>query len=135
MHIDNKNNDILILGEEPTPRLDDTTLAAEAKYPINFINPKKKLVVSLDYKGSGSFLFVNATKIYQVKAKDSRVQTYPLCVGNISEDFAINNLKKKRLKGSVELFFVDYRPTITNKISDIYRFLMKETLQNNVWNN
>ena len=95
------------------------------------------MVVSLDYKGIDSFLFVNATKIYQVKAKDSRVQTYPFCVGNISEDFAINNLKKKkkRLKGSVELFFVDYRPTITNKISDIYRFLMKETLQNNVWNN
>ena len=93
------------------------------------------MVVSLDYKGSDSFLFVNATKIYQVKAKDSRVQTYQLCVGNISEDFAINNLKKKRLKGSVELFFVDYRPTITNKISGIYRFLMKETLQNNVWNN
>ena len=43
MHIDNKNNDILILGEEPTPRLDDTTLAAEAKYPINFTNPTKKI--------------------------------------------------------------------------------------------
>ena len=114
MHIDNKDNDILILGEEPTPRLDDTTLAAEAKYPINFTNPRKKLVVSLDYKGSDSFLIVSATKIYQVKAKDSRIQTYPLCVGNISEDFAINNLKKKRLKGSVELFFVDYRPIITN---------------------
>ena len=54
------------------------------------------MVVSLDYKGIDSFLFVNATKIYQVKAKDSRVQTYPFCVGNISEDFAINNLKKKK---------------------------------------
>ena len=43
VHIDNKDNDILILGEEPTPRLDDTTLAAEAKYPINFISPKKKI--------------------------------------------------------------------------------------------
>ena len=34
--IDNKNEHILILGESPTQRLDDTTLAAEAKYPITF---------------------------------------------------------------------------------------------------
>ena len=43
VHIDNKNNDILILGEELTRRLDDTTLAGEAKYPINFTNPTKKV--------------------------------------------------------------------------------------------
>ena len=36
VYIDNKNKDILILDEGPTQRLDDTTLAAEAKYPINF---------------------------------------------------------------------------------------------------
>ena len=35
-HIDNKNKDILILGEEPTQGLDDTTLTAETKDPINF---------------------------------------------------------------------------------------------------
>ena len=31
VHIDNKNKDILILGEGPTQGLDDTTLTAEAK--------------------------------------------------------------------------------------------------------
>ena len=36
VHIDNKNKDILILGDGPTQRLDDTTLTAEAIYPINF---------------------------------------------------------------------------------------------------
>ena len=36
MHVDNKGKDILILGEELTQGLDDTTLIAEAKYPINF---------------------------------------------------------------------------------------------------
>ena len=36
MHIDNKNKDILIIGEGPTQGLDDTVLTAEAKYPINF---------------------------------------------------------------------------------------------------
>ena len=36
VHVDNKGADILILGEEPTQGLDDTTLTAEAKYLIHF---------------------------------------------------------------------------------------------------
>ena len=36
LYIDNKKIDILILGEAPKQGLDDTTLTAEAKYPINF---------------------------------------------------------------------------------------------------
>ena len=35
VHIDNKSKDILILSEGPTQGLDDTTLTAEDKYPIN----------------------------------------------------------------------------------------------------
>ena len=53
--IDNKNKDILILGEGPVQGLDDTTL-------------------SLRYNGRNSSLFVNATKIYQFKAKDSEIK-------------------------------------------------------------
>ena len=41
VHVDNKGKDILILGEEPTQGLDDTTLTSEAKYPINFIQSRK----------------------------------------------------------------------------------------------
>ena len=41
--IDNKNKDILTLGEGPTQGLDDSRLTAEAKYPINFTQPKKDL--------------------------------------------------------------------------------------------
>ena len=36
VHADNKNRDILILGEGPLQGLDDITLTGEAKYPINF---------------------------------------------------------------------------------------------------
>ena len=36
-HIDNKGKDILILGEGPKQGLGNTTLTAEAIYPINFI--------------------------------------------------------------------------------------------------
>ena len=42
--IDNKNRNILILGERPPQELNDTTLTAEAKYPINFTQPRKKFV-------------------------------------------------------------------------------------------
>ena len=38
---DNKGKDILILGERLTQGLDDTTLTAEAKYPINFAQSGK----------------------------------------------------------------------------------------------
>ena len=105
VHIDNKNQDILILCEGPTQGLDDTTLKAEAKYPIRSTQSGRRLVLSLHYNGSNSFLFVNATKIYQFKAEDSEVIPYPLCLGNISKDFTNGNMKKTGLKGSVQLFF------------------------------
>ena len=98
MHIDNKNKDILILVEGQTQGLDDTTLIVEAKYSINCIKLRKRFILSLYYNGSNCFLFVNATKIYQFKAKDSKIKDYALLLGNISEYFRINNMKKTGLK-------------------------------------
>ena len=56
VHVDNKNKDILILGERPTEGLDDMTLTAKEKYPINFTQPNKRFALSLRYNGSNSFL-------------------------------------------------------------------------------
>ena len=83
VHIDNKGNHILIFGEGPTQGLDDTTLTAEAIYPINFTQPNKRSALSLHYNGSNSFLFVNDTKIFQFKAKNSEIKDYPLYLVNI----------------------------------------------------
>ena len=47
VHTDNKN--ILILGEGTTQGLDDTTLIAEAIYPINFTKSNKRFALSLHY--------------------------------------------------------------------------------------
>ena len=96
--IDNKGKDILILGEGRTQGLDDTTLTAEAKYSINFSRSQRKFCLSLHYNGTNSFLFVNATKIYQFKANGSEIKIYPLCLGNISQDFTSINMKKNRIK-------------------------------------
>ena len=62
----------MILGEGPIQRLDDNTLTAKDKYPTNFTWSGKRFVLNLNYDASSSFLFVNATKIYQFKAKDSK---------------------------------------------------------------
>ena len=102
VHVDKKGKDILIPGEGPTQRLDDTTLTAEAKYPINFTQSGKRFVSSLHYNGSNKFLFV---KVYQFKEKKSEIKNYALCLGNISKDFTINNLKKNRIKRSCKFFF------------------------------
>ena len=54
MHIDNKNTGILIPGEGKTQGLDDTTLAAEVKYPIRFTQSQKGFVLNLYYNESNS---------------------------------------------------------------------------------
>ena len=96
VHVDNKNKDILIVGEGPTQGYDDTTSTGEGKYPTNFTQLGKRFVVSLHYNGSNSFLFVNATKIYQFIVKDSDIKDYTLCLGNILKDSTSKNVKKKQ---------------------------------------
>ena len=86
MHIDNKKKDTLVLGETPPQKLDDTTITAESKYSINFTRSTKNFCLRLHYNGRTSFLFVNTTKIYRFKAKDSEIKPYPLRLGNILKD-------------------------------------------------
>ena len=78
VHINNNKKDILILGIGPIQGLDNTTLTAEAKYSINFSRSNKKFCLSLHYNRSNSFLFLNATKTYQFKAKDSAIKQISL---------------------------------------------------------
>ena len=53
----------------------------------------------MHYNGANSYLFVNGTEIFNFHAKDSEIVAYPLCLGNISEDFSIDNMKKIELNG------------------------------------
>ena len=127
VHLDDKGKDILILGEAPAQGLDDTTFSAEAKYPISFTESGKRFVLSLHYNGSKGFLFANAAKVYQFKARNSEIKDYPLCLGNVLKDFTINNMKTSRLKGPINFFSVDFNPIDTNDILDIHKYLMKTT--------
>ena len=60
----------------------------------------------MHYNGANSYVFVNGRKI--VKAKDSKIVASPLCLGNISKDMSIDNMKKTGLNGYGYKFNVDY---------------------------
>ena len=63
----------------------------------------------MHYNGANSYLFVNGTEIHKFKAKESEIVTSPLCLGNISKNVSVDNMKKKTgLNGYVHDFSVDY---------------------------
>ena len=62
-------------------------------YSINFTVTNIKLCLSLHYNGANSYLFVNGTEIYKFKANDSEIVANPLCLGNISKDWPLDNMK------------------------------------------
>ena len=87
---------------------------------------KKKLCFSLHYNGANSYLFVNGTKIYKFKAKDSEIVPSPLCLGNISRDWSEDNMKRNWFNGYFCDFRVDYDPIALDNIKDIHKYLMKK---------
>ena len=42
-------------------------------------------------------MFVNGTEICKFKVKDSEIVVTPLCLGDISKDWSVNNMKKQVL--------------------------------------
>ena len=96
-YINNKKKNILVIGTGPTQGLEHT-LTTEKMYSINFTMTIKKFCLSLHYNGANSYLFINGTEIYKFKAKDSEIVASPLCLGNISKDWSVDNMKKNWIK-------------------------------------
>ena len=71
-------------------------------------------------------IFVNGRKIYKFKAKCSEIVATPLCLGNISKDCSVDNIKKTGLNGYVYGFSVDYDAIAVDDILDIRNYLMKK---------
>ena len=126
VHVDNKKKDILIIGKGPTQGLGEKSLTAEKMYSINFMVKRKRFCLSLHYNGSNSYLFVNGTEIIKFKAKDSDIATTPLCLGNISKDWSVDNMKRTGFNGYVYDFSVDYDAIAVDDILDIHKYLMKK---------
>ena len=93
VHIDNKRKHILILGKGPTQGLGEHSLTAEKMYSVSFADNGDKYCLSLHYNGASSYLFLNGVEIIKFKAKDSNIITNPLCLGNISKDSSVDNMK------------------------------------------
>ena len=82
--------------------------------------------MSLHYNGANNYLFVNDREIYKFKAKDSEIVATPLCLGNISKDWTVDNMKKTGLNGSVYDFSADYDATAVDDLLNIHKYLMKK---------
>ena len=96
---------------------------------------KKKFCLSLHYNGVNSYLFVKGTEIYKFKAKDSEIVAVPLCLGNISKDSSVDNMKKTRFNGYVYDFIANFDATDVDDIVNIHKYLMKinDIVYLNVW--
>ena len=128
-HANNKIRRILVLSKDFIQGIDGTTIYAEEMHLTNFTVPNKKFCLSLHYNsdnGDNSYLFVNGKEIIKFKAKDSEIEAYPLCLGNISKDVSVDNMKKTGLNGYVYDFSVDYDAIANDKILDIHKYLMEK---------
>ena len=79
----------------------------------------KKFCLSVHYNGANSYLFVNGTEICKFKAKDSEILASPTCLGNISKDWSVDNMKRTGFTGYVYDFSVDYDTVAVDDIKNI----------------
>ena len=83
-------------------------------------------MLKLTLQWNKQLFFVNGKETYKFTAKDSEINPYELCLGNISKDLSIDDMKKTSVKGYVYDFSVDYDSISTSDILDIHKYLMKE---------
>ena len=123
VHVDDKKKDILVLRKGPTQGLEHT-LSTEKMYSIKFTVTKKKFCLNLHYNGADSYLFANGTEIHKYKAKDSKIVAALLCLGNISKDWSVDNMKRTGFNDYIYDFSVDYDAIAVDGILDIHKYLM-----------
>ena len=118
MHVDNKKKNFLILGKSSTQGPNDTTLTTKAEYSVNFTGQGKH--------GSSSYLFGNGVKIYQFKAKESELNAYPVCFGNILKDFSNDNMKQIGLNIYVYSLLIDFGTNDVDYDLNIHKYSVKK---------
>ena len=79
----------------------------------------------MHYNGANGYLFVNGIEIIKFKSKDSEIVATPLCLGNISKDWVVGNMKKVHLMDLSDVS-VDYDVIAVNDNLDIHNYLMKK---------
>ena len=79
----------------------------------------------MHYNKANSYLFVNGTESYKFKAKYSEIVATPLCLGKISKDWSVDDMKKTEFNSYVYDFSVDYDAIVVDNILDIHKYFMK----------
>ena len=92
-------------------------------YSINFTKENTTFWLSLYYHGANGYLFANSTEIIKFKAKDSEIKAYLWCLGDISKDWSVDDMKKTELKGYIYDLSVDYNVIAVADILDIHKYL------------
>ena len=59
--------------------------------------------------------------------QSKEIKDYTLCLGNVSKDVTVKNMKKTGLKGVVNFLSVEFNPTDNNDIINIQKYLMGRT--------
>ena len=80
----------------------------------------------MHYNGANSYLFVNGTETYKYKAKNSEIAANPICLGNLSKGWSIDNLKKTDFNGYIYDVSVNYDDADVDDIKDIHKYLIKK---------
>ena len=63
----------------------------------------------------------------QFKAKDFELIDYPVCLGNISKDFSVSDIKQTGLKLDMcMIFLVNYGSIDVDNILDIHKYLIRK---------
>ena len=113
------------MGDGLTQGINDTTIYVEKNYFRNFTDPGKKFVLSLNYNGDNSYLFVNGRQELKFKAKTDQLVKEKLCIGNLSDKWTANESEKTGLYRNIYDFLVDYQAVVgVGPIYDMHRHLM-----------
>ena len=78
--------------------------------------------MSFHYNGANSYLFFNGTELCKFKAKGSEIEATPLCLGDISKDWLVDNMKKI---GSNEYFYGFSSDYNAFAVDDIIRHIIR----------
>ena len=68
-------------------------------YSINFTENNKKNYLRFHCNGAKGYLFVYSKAIRKFNVKDPEILATPLCLGNVSKDWSVDNMKKTGLNG------------------------------------
>ena len=129
-HDENRKNNFLVLGEDPTFGINGNFDSPEKTFSINFSKANTKFCFSLHYTADNSCLFVNGKEIFKFRAGNKNVN-FPTqyILGSISTGFSAGESREVSLNGNIYDFSVDYNSIDKSDILNIHKYLM---IKNNI---